>query len=138
MSNGNCTRVIVVCSSPEAKTLSESEPVETGIKLCSQAILVCTGLSEPVHLILSLFLRKQFMCFRAVSVLVKWFNCVQCVNCVLLYRTFVLSLKQGYIWEQIPPKRNKYTTNTFYEVQNYLGHTWLRKTTLFTLYTHLQ
>ena len=33
-------QVIVVCSSPKAKTLSKPEPVQTGIKLCPQDIPV--------------------------------------------------------------------------------------------------
>ena len=36
-------QVIVVCSSPKAKTLSKPEPVQTGIKLCPQGIPVLTG-----------------------------------------------------------------------------------------------
>ena len=36
-------QVIAVCSSPKAKTLSKPEPVQTGIKRCSQGIPVCTG-----------------------------------------------------------------------------------------------
>ena len=33
-------QVIVVCSSPRAKTLSKPKPVQTGIKLCPQGIPV--------------------------------------------------------------------------------------------------
>ena len=36
-------QVIVVCSSPKAKTLSKPEPVQTGIKLCPQGIPVWPG-----------------------------------------------------------------------------------------------
>ena len=36
-------QVIVVCSSPEAKTLSKPEPLQTGIKVCPQGIPVLTG-----------------------------------------------------------------------------------------------
>ena len=36
-------QVIVVCSSPKAKTLSKPEPVQTGIKVCRQGIPVLTG-----------------------------------------------------------------------------------------------
>ena len=36
-------KVIVVFSSPKAKTLSEPEPVQTGIKVCPQGIPVWTG-----------------------------------------------------------------------------------------------
>ena len=36
-------QVIIVCSSPKAKTLSKPEPVQTGIKRCPQGILVWTG-----------------------------------------------------------------------------------------------
>ena len=36
-------QVIVVCSSPKAKTLSKPEPVQTVIKVCPQGIPVFTG-----------------------------------------------------------------------------------------------
>ena len=36
-------QVIVVCSSPKAKTLSKPEPAQTGIKVCPQGIPVWTG-----------------------------------------------------------------------------------------------
>ena len=36
-------QVIVVCSSPKAKTLSKPEPVQTGIKVCPWGIPVWTG-----------------------------------------------------------------------------------------------
>ena len=46
-------QVIVVCSSPKAKTLSKPEPVQTGIKVCPQGIPVWTGFT-----VLHLFLGK--------------------------------------------------------------------------------
>ena len=43
-------QVIVVCSSPKAKTLSKPEHVQTGIKVCPQDIPVWTGFTVYISL----------------------------------------------------------------------------------------
>ena len=52
--------IIVVCSSPKAKTLSKPEPVQTGIKVCPQGIPVWTGFTVyQIQFKVDLYLGKR-------------------------------------------------------------------------------
>ena len=44
-------QVIVVFSSPKAKTLSKPEPVQTGIKFCPQGVPLSTGFTVIIIII---------------------------------------------------------------------------------------